>query len=105
MDIHTGIVYSSDIQKNNSLKAQEKVLHICGLLNAENYINAIGGQELYNKEDFEKAGVTLNFIKSELTPYKQFRDNDFVTGLSIVDVLMFNSPDEINRMLDKYTLL
>lgn len=104
MDIDTEIIYSSDIQKNNSLKAQEKILHICRLLNAGSYINAIGGQELYSKEDFEKAGIRLNFIKSELTPYKQFK-SDFVAGLSIIDILMFNSLEEINKMLDKYSLI
>ena len=29
----------------------------------------------------------------------------FEPGLSIIDVLMFNSPEEINVMLDKYELL
>ena len=79
-------------------------MHICRLLNAGSYINAIGGQELYSKEDFEKAGIRLNFIKSELTPYKQFK-SDFIADLSIIDILMFNSLEEINKMLDKYSLI
>lgn len=36
--------------------------------------------------------------------YKQFAD-DFVPNLSIIDVLMFNSRDTIDRLLEEYTLL
>jgi hypothetical protein len=32
-------------------------------------------------------------------------DRPFIDGLSIVDVMMFNSPEEINQMLDNYKLV
>lgn len=102
--IETEFIYSSDIEKDNSLRAQDKILHICNLLGAKQYINAIGGQELYDKESFDSQGLKLNFIKSELPPYKQF-NNEFIPGLSIIDVMMFNSVEEINGMLDKYELI
>lgn len=102
--IETEFIYSSDIEKDNSLRAQDKILHICTLLGAKQYINAIGGQELYDKESFDSQGLKLNFIKSELPPYKQF-NNEFIPGLSIIDVMMFNSVEEINGMLDKYELV
>lgn len=104
MDIKTKFIYSSDIEKDNSRKGQDKILHICKLLGAKQYINVIGGQELYKKEDFATVGIKLNFIKSELTPYKQF-NNDFIGGLSILDLMMFNAIEEINEMLDKYELI
>ena len=43
-------------------------------------------------------------MQSQLTEYNQF-GGAFEAGLSIVDVLMFNSIDEVNMMLDKYTLI
>ena len=49
-------------------------------------------------------GIELKFLKSDLVPYKQFA-NDFVPGLSIIDVLMFNSVEEIKRMLNQYELV
>ncbi|MGI5974571.1 MAG: WbqC family protein [Paludibacter sp.] len=104
LNIKTDFIYSSDIEKDNSLRAQDKILHICKLLGANQYINAIGGQELYNKENFEKVGIELIFIQPELMPYKQFKSN-FIAGLSILDVLMFNSVEDINLMLDNYKLL
>lgn len=104
LNVGTELIMSSDLEKNNSLKGQEKIIHICQILQADTYINAIGGRELYNKEEFHNAGVNLYFLQSELPPYKQF-NNDFIAGLSIIDVLMFNSPAEVKNMLNKYELI
>lgn len=54
LGIKTQLILSSELKKNNDLKAQEKVLHICHILDGTEYINAIGGQNLYSKTDFEK---------------------------------------------------
>ena len=104
LNINTKFIYSSDIKKDNNLKAQDKILDICKKLEATNYINTIGGQELYNKEIFKENGIELNFLKTELVEYKQFK-NDFVPYLSIIDILMFNSKDEIKNMLNRYALV
>jgi hypothetical protein len=104
LGIETNILLSSNIEKNNDLKGQDKVIEICRKLKADNYINAIGGQELYDRHDFEASGIKLEFIKMDDIKYKQF-GNDFIANLSIIDVMMFNSKDEIKTMLDKYTLV
>jgi hypothetical protein len=100
----TTFVYSSAIHKENSLKAQDKVLEICKILGADNYINAIGGQELYSKEIFSQSNIELRFLKTEIEEYKQF-NNEFVPYLSIIDIMMFNSQDMINEMLKRYVLI
>jgi hypothetical protein len=104
LEVNTNIVYSSNIKKDINLKAQDKVIDICKNLNARKYINAIGGQELYSKEIFKKNDIELNFLKTEVVEYKQFK-NDFVPYLSIIDILMFNSKDEIKYMLSRYELV
>ena len=104
LEIDTKLILSSSIEKDNSLKAKDKVKHICHLLGADTYYNAIGGQELYDKDDFKADGIDLQFVKTDLTPYLQFK-NEFVMGLSIIDVLMFNSPEEVNNMLKQFTLV
>lgn len=104
LGMDTEIVISSNIEKNNDLKAQDKVLHICELLGATEYYNAIGGQELYSKEDFLAKNINLKFVKTGDIMYNQF-NKEFVSGLSIIDVLMFNSKDEVNSMLSKYELV
>ena len=104
LEIKTKIIISSSIDIDHSLKAEYKVLAICKELNAETYINSIGGMELYSKEMFKEHGVELKFIKSKPIEYKQF-DNEFVPNLSIVDVVMFNSVEEMKNMLGQYELI
>jgi len=104
LKIDTNIIYSSDIEKNNELKAQEKIIDICKNLKADRYINAIGGQELYDRTIFQNNGIELNFLETELVEYTQFK-NDFIPYLSIVDIMMFNSVENIKIMLEKYKLI
>lgn len=104
LNINTKIISSSSIKKDNSLKGQDRVIEICKKNNAQQYINSIGGFDLYNKEDFAKNNLNLSFIKPKNIIYKQF-NNEFVPWLSIIDVMMFNSPEKIKEMLDDYELL
>lgn len=104
LDINTEVLLSSEINKNNSLKSEEKVINIVKILNGTQYINAIGGQNLYNKKNFAYNGIDLKFIKTKNIAYKQF-NNEFIPNLSIIDVMMFNSPDKIREMLNDYELL
>lgn len=104
LDVDTELILSSTIEKNNELRAKEKVKHICHLLGADTYYNAIGGQELYDKEDFKADGLNLYFVKTDLVPYTQGK-NEFVPELSMIDILMHNSKDEILKLLNAYTLI
>ena len=104
LNIKTEIVASSKVDINHELKSQEKVIAICNKLQATKYINAIGGMELYSKEEFNKQNVILNFIKSKPIQYNQFQ-NTFVPWLSIIDVMMFNSKEDIISMLNNYELV
>ena len=104
LEIDTKLILSSTIEKDNSLRGKDKVKHICHLLGANTYYNAIGGQELYDKNDFKADGIDLYFVQTNLTPYAQL-GNEFVLGLSMIDVLMFNSPTEVKQLLTNYKLV
>lgn len=104
LSIETEFIYSSTLDKDNTLRAQDKVLDICKLLNANDYLNAIGGADLYSKESFLNSGTQLSFLESECVQYKQFT-NEFVPHLSILDVLMFNDISKINDFLNEYKLM
>lgn len=104
LSIDTEIIVSSTINKNNDFKGQDKVIEICKTLGADEYYNAVGGQELYSYEVFASQGIKLKFLKTGTVEYKQF-DNEFISNLSIMDVMMFNSPEDIKKMLDEYELL
>jgi len=102
LDINTNIVISSHIDIDHSLKSQDKVIAINKALKSTQYINPIGGTELYNTNDFEKENIKLNFLESDVPQYKQFNE-EFIPYLSIIDILMFNSKDEIKGMLKQFT--
>lgn len=98
------LVETSAIYQNHHLKAQERILDICKKEEANRYVNAIGGQELYDKETFNSQGITLQFQQSHKVEYQQF-GNDFVPCLSIIDVLMFNSIEQTQDLLKAYNLV
>jgi len=104
LEIETELIVSSSIKKDCSLKGQDKVLSICELLGATEYYNAVGGQSLYSYEDFRKKNIELKFLKTNDIEYKQF-GNEFLPNLSILDVMMFNSRQEIKKMLGNYSLI
>ena len=104
LEIDTKLVLSSKIEKDNSLRGKDKVKHICHLLGADTYYNAIGGQELYDKNDFKADGIDLYFVQTNLTPYAQV-GNECVLGLSIIDVLMHNDKENVIKILKNYSLI
>lgn len=104
LHLKTEFIISSETYNNQGLDRLERLISICKTEHATEYINAVGGQELYSKEDFKNHGIELHFIKSQPIEYTQFK-NEFVPWLSIIDVLMFNSIEEINEMLNKYELV
>jgi hypothetical protein len=80
-------------------------LQISHKMGAKQYINPSGGSQLFIDSEFAELGVTLRFLRAKLSPYVQ-RCGYFVPGLSIIDVLMWNSIEEVKTMLDlDYDLL
>ncbi len=104
IELKTKFIYSSDIEKDNSLKATHKIISICKKLNSNHYINAIGGEKLYNKLDFSEQNIKLSFVRPQVQIYPQF-ENVFAPNLSIIDILMFNSKEHITTMLAEYKLI
>ncbi|MFZ9033612.1 MAG: WbqC family protein [Anaerohalosphaeraceae bacterium] len=104
LQIKTEILISSEIDIDHSLKGQDKVLSICKKLGGTFYLNPIGGIELYNKTVFKQSGIELAFLKTLDIIYPQL-GNAFVPNLSIIDVMMFNSPEKINDYLKMYQLV
>lgn len=77
-------------------------MNFCKALGADTYINAPGGVSLYSVNDYIEAGIKLGFIQHNLTAYSQNNEN-FIPGLSIIDVLMFNGFEKTSKLLKDYT--
>lgn len=79
-------------------------LNIAKANKASCYINPQGGTAFYNNSKFTKNGIELKFLKIHLSEYNQYR-NIFEPGLSIIDLMMFNSPEVICEMLNQYEFI
>ena len=101
LGIKTSFHVSSRLKRTEVSDRLSRLLGIMAIMGSTQYINPIGGRELYSKEEFAGHGMTLNFLRTKPIPYRQ-GDHAFVESLSIIDVMMFNSRDEIRRLLTAY---
>lgn len=101
LKIKTPISLSSAL-KLGDIAGSERVIEICKRHGASCYINPQGGVELYDPRNFADHGLELKFLKGQLKPYNQGL-MEFFPGLSIVDVLMFNSHEACQSLLADYT--
>ena len=104
LDFSTNFKQSSiSYPETQNFERFERLVAICKKENATTYINSWGGQKLYDKTSFKEKQIELFFIKNNLTPYPQF-SNSFISSLSILDVLMFNSKETVKQRVENYTL-
>lgn len=93
LDIKTQFFVTSigltERKKNEGL---QDIVKFCGGIN---YINAIGGQAIYTKEDFASQGIDLKFIKNKSE----------LPNTSILDLLFRYDKEIIKQELNNYELI
>lgn len=99
--INTRIVVSSTLPIDHDLRSKYKVMALCKVLGATEYINPIGGKGLYDAAEFADNKIELTFLNSSNIAYQQINE-DFIPDLTILDVMMFNSPETIKTYLNQY---
>jgi hypothetical protein len=104
LGINNRLVESSITYQNQSLTGPTRILDICLRENAEQYLNPQGGQKLYDRHIFLEKKIRLSFLIPQEIVYQQF-NYPFVPGLSILDVMMFNSQATTRKYLLRYELI
>lgn len=94
---------TSELDYDRSLSARDRLIDLCHQFGADSYVNASGGRKLYDKNDFSKKGVNLEFLDSLQVEYSQGA-NGFIPNLSIIDILMNCSVEEVKYLLKNYKL-
>ena len=92
LDINTIFKNSSDLEYEKTNDRSQNLINICINQGCNHYINPIGGLDLYNKKFFSNRGIKLNFLKGK-------------SSLSIIDVCMNNSAEEIREYLGDFRLI
>ena len=104
LEISTNIHTSSEAKYDNSnLKSIDRILDISKKEKTSEYVNLIGGINLYDKNEFKKKKIELKFIKTLNFKYNQI-SKDFHENLSIIDIIMNSSKEEIKNILLLYKL-
>lgn len=106
------IEWNYSVFSEMNLKIEDKInapddwpLYICkSLSNISELWNLPGGNNFFDKQKFIRNNIKLNFFNQNLMPYDQKR-LPFESRLSIIDVLMFNSKEEIHKQLDNYNFI
>ncbi len=104
LKIETKIVRTSDYDQDPTFRFTDRIYDYCRQMGADTYHNLIGGQSIYSYEEFAAHGLKLAFVESIPVPYPQSCEK-FEFGLSIIDVIMQNSVEEIQHMLKSYKLI
>ena len=77
-----------------NIKAGGWAPYICQKLGASEYVNPIGGKEIFDRSVFQQNGITLYFAKFDEFKYATPSFN-YEPNLSILDVMMWNSAEDI----------
>jgi len=93
-----------DLQFEEIKQPGEWALTISEQLGAEEYINPYGGKNIFNPAKFKEKNIKLKFLKCNSIEYEQ-KGYKFVSDLSIIDVMMWNSEYEVSSMLNRYELI
>lgn len=90
-----------DVKLNMENSAEERILDLCEYLGAKEYVNLPGGVGLYHPKVFEMRNIELTFraLPTFLYPTGPYT---FEPNLSIVDLLMWNTPKDIKKYLDEH---
>lgn len=99
LKIKTEILISSDY--NLGVLGKNKIYELCTYFKADEYINPIGGSNLYDPIKFEEKGIKLKFIQSKELKYKQ-NSKIFIENTSVIDFIMNVDENEFEEYLKFY---
>ena len=81
-----------------------RILELCASFSVDTFVNPIGGQAVYQRDEMIRRGVNLLFLKTGAPEYRQRHSSEFIPNLSIIDALFHCSIDETRHMCDAYEL-
>jgi hypothetical protein len=104
--LRTRLVLASERAYPRRGSAQERVIRICLEEGGARYVNPIGARSLglYDQATFTAAGLELSYLSTNADIRYDQSGGPFVLDLSVIDVLMFNSPAQTRELLDHFVL-
>ncbi len=95
-------VSSQDFPGLTELYRADRLIHIVDVLEGKAYLNLSGGRELYDKTYFGERGIDLWFHELlDIPTYSQQQTSTFFPHLSILDLMMNLSKQEVQVLLSR----
>ena len=101
---YLGIPFESSLCSEMNLQldgvehAGQWALKISQQLGADTYLNPPGGRAIFKPEEWDAAGIQLGFVDPPPLTY-DCKPYGFVEHLSILDVLMWNRPEQVREAM------
>jgi WbqC-like protein family len=87
-----------NIPFNGIINPDDWALEICISQGFKEYINPIGGRNLFNPDKYNKRGVNISFLDIESIRYLP-KGYSYIENLSILDVMMWVPANEIKNFI------
>jgi len=97
LNIKDKVFINSNELGNSIYSGVERIVHTCKLLEADKYLNLIGGRDLYDKDYFSNNGIELKFLETKESPL-------FNSYYSILDLLLKNKKETAVNHLKEFSL-
>ena len=94
LGIKTQFATSSELPGDKGL-ATEALVSICRAVGADAYLSGAGGHDYVEEDSFRDAGIALSYQDYQHPTYPQLF-GDFVSHLSVVDLLLNCGPGSLN---------
>ncbi len=98
LDIPTLIVMQSELPSDDTMRKNDLVINLCKTIGADRYLSGNGARKYTDEQSFQDAGIILRYQSFNPIEYDQMHSQEFVPGLSILDVL-FNCGIEKTKQL------
>lgn len=100
LGIDTKIIRASELPlSGNARGGTEVTLEICKLLGADLYISGSGAKTYLKTEEYDKAGIKVIFQEFKHPEYSQYRNNEFIAYLSVLDLYLNHGPESLKHLL------
>lgn len=70
LGLNTPFLVSSALSIPDNIRGSDRVIEIAHRLGATHYLNLPGGRSMYKPDDFDKAGLTLEFLADYEGPHR-----------------------------------
>jgi len=95
---------SSTLEYDRAGGANEKVISLVYGLGGVDYVNAIGGKDIYSQQSFAEASLRLRFIKAEFAKAEAVLGN-ITASLSMLHILFHCNKESVCEALKCYTIV